>query len=160
VPAEAPQKTRKSRQLASKIQPLDGINRAIIDHLEANARISFSDLAAAVHMSVPAVIERVRRLEQDRVIRGYHAEIDRAQLGAAMHVFIRLHATSANERLFLKQLNAGAWPEVQRCLAIAGEFSFLIEAHLDSVERMESLLASFAAYGSTTTNVVLTTHRA
>lgn len=125
-----------------------------------NARMSFSDLAAAVHMSVPAVIERVRRLEQDQVIRGYRTDIDRARLGAPMHVFIRLHATSANERLFLKQLNAGAWPEVQRCLAMAGEYSFLIEAHLDSVERMEVLLASFAVYGSTTTNIALTTHRA
>jgi Lrp/AsnC family leucine-responsive transcriptional regulator len=69
---------------------LDGVDRHLLAVLSENARISVADLARQVSMSAPAVRERILRLEQAGVIRGYRADIDPAGLGLPVAAWVRV----------------------------------------------------------------------
>lgn len=71
---------------------LDDIDRKILDLLQRDARMTNAAVAAEVGMTAPSVFERIRKLEQRGVIRGYVAQIDPAALGKPMTAFIRLTA--------------------------------------------------------------------
>lgn len=61
---------------------MDDMDWALLRELQADARLSFSELSRRVHLSPPAVAERVRRLEEAGVITGYHAHVDLTRAGA------------------------------------------------------------------------------
>ena len=69
---------------------LDAASRAILAALQDDARLSFNQLAKRVGLSPPAVAERVRRMEEAGVIRGYRIEVDRASLGWPITAVIRM----------------------------------------------------------------------
>jgi Lrp/AsnC family leucine-responsive transcriptional regulator len=73
---------------AEKNLELDDIDRKIIRLLVADARLSFRDLGERIHLSPNATAERVRRLQETKVISGFHAKVDRARLGAPLNAYI------------------------------------------------------------------------
>lgn len=73
---------------AEKNPVIDAIDRKILGALQRQARLSFRDLGAKVHLSSNATAERVRRLQLLGVIRGYHADIDHAKLGLSLHAYV------------------------------------------------------------------------
>src|SRR6266550_8489729 len=79
---------------------LDSTDWALLAELQRNARASVTQLAQAVSMSASAVTERVRRLEQAGVIRGYRAELDLAAVGYAVLAFVRLKYPHGNYKPF------------------------------------------------------------
>ena len=86
-------------QGTEKNPEFDDIDRKIIRALVADARLSFRDLGERIHLSPNATAERVRRLQEIKVISGFHARVDRARLGAPLDAYIdiRLRSeTSAN----------------------------------------------------------------
>ncbi len=70
--------------------PLDRINCRLIEELQADARVSLAELGRRVGLSAPAVAERIARLEEARVITGYHAEVDPRALGFTLGAIIRI----------------------------------------------------------------------
>ncbi|MQA09920.1 MAG: winged helix-turn-helix transcriptional regulator [Pseudonocardiaceae bacterium] len=137
------------------LEPLD---RAILRELAANGRCSFTDLAERVGLSVSAVHQRVRRLEQRGAIDGYTARLDGEQLGLPLTAFISLTPTDPAapddypDRL--KHL-----PEIQSCYSVAGEESYILLVRVGSPGDLEELLRRIreAAKVSTRTTVVLST---
>lgn len=83
---------------------MDKINQKILDILQKNARISLADLAKQVHLSAPAVAERVKRLEEQNVIHEYVARIDPHQAGYPIEAMIRVRIFSGKEPTFLSLL--------------------------------------------------------
>src|SRR5436309_5875103 len=82
-------------KMASKHKPdvedtFDATNLRLLAELQADARLSLAELGRRVGLSSPAVAERLRRLEQEGVIRGYHAEVDPRSLGLTLGVIIRI----------------------------------------------------------------------
>ena len=103
---------------------IDGTDRKLIDLLQANARMSFAELGRRVRLSTPAVIERVKRLEDAGVILGYNAQVNPAAVGLPLAAIVRV--TVAGDRLvrFGKQVKEIS--EVLECYRITGSDSYLV----------------------------------
>lgn len=89
---------------------MDQIDRRILDILQSDGRITMKALAAEICMSVPAVSERVRRLEEQGIIRGYHAEVDLQALGCQVEAIV-LATVRDRQEMTLREF-------VQKCPAI------------------------------------------
>jgi len=69
---------------------IDAIDRKLLHHLQQHGRLSFAELARRVRLTTPAVIERVRKLEDAGIILGYHAEVSAAKMGLPVLALIRM----------------------------------------------------------------------
>src|SRR5947209_10249357 len=76
---------------------LDAVDWHLLELLQADARLTFAELGRRVSLSPPAVAERVRRLEDAGVVRGYHAELNLASLGLAMQAMVRITTSNSGE---------------------------------------------------------------
>ena len=136
-------------------QLLDRVNRLILAALAEDPRLSSAELARRVGMSAPAVRERVARLEQAGVIRGYQLDVDPAAIGLPVAAWIRIRPGPG-------QLNriaelAARIPEISECHRISGEDCFLLKVHVPDVGSIELLLDQFMPYGQTTSSFVVST---
>lgn len=132
---------------------LDEIGWKILRELQENARVSFAELGRRVSLSIPAVTERVRRLEDAGIITGYHAEVDAEKIGLPITAFIRMNIVGdMTPRLtaLLKEL-----PEISECHRGTGGDSFIMKVNVASVHHLERLIDRLLPFGTTTTSIVL-----
>lgn len=130
----------------------------ILHLLARDGRMSFTDLGKATGLSTSAVHQRVRRLEQRGVIKGYAAVIDAEQLGLPLTAFISVTPLDpaapddVPERL-------SSLPEIEACHSVAGEENYILKTRVATPGELESLLARIraAANVSTRTTIVLST---
>lgn len=138
--------------------PLEGTDRAILRELLRDGRCSFTDLAERVGLSVSAVHQRVRRLEQRGTLQGYAARVDGEQMGLPLTAFISLTpidpAAPDDYPQRLEHL-----PEIESCYSVAGDESYILRVRVASPAALEELLRQIreAAKVSTRTTVVLST---
>jgi Lrp/AsnC family leucine-responsive transcriptional regulator len=133
-------------------QQLDATNRQLIDALQQDARLSLAELGRRVGLTAPAVGERLGRLEQSGVIRGYHADVDPRALGFALTAVIRVRP-APRQLPEVAQL-AGDTPEVVECHRITGDDCFVLRAHVRDVDHLEEVIDRFTLFGQTTTSIV------
>jgi Lrp/AsnC family leucine-responsive transcriptional regulator len=131
---------------------LDDIDRRLLDELQRDARLSVAELGRRVSLSAPAVGERVRRLTETGVIRGYHAEVDPRALGYALSAIVRIRPAPRQLQRVAELARATA--EVVECHRITGEDCYILKAHVRSVEHLEHVIDRFAPFGQTTTSVM------
>lgn len=131
---------------------IDAINLRLLDELQQDARLSLAELGRRVGLSSPAVAERLQRLEQAGVIRGYRTELDPAALGFGLGAIIRVRP--APRQLHKVAELARASSEVVECHRITGEDCYLIKAHLRSIAHLEELIDQLALFGQTTTSII------
>ena len=144
---------------------LDEVDLEIVEILQRDARTSVAALAEAVGLTPTPLRTRVERLEARGVIRGYHAEVDPAQVGrgvrAFVHVTLKDHALEGHRR-FVKAVRA--MPEVVAAHHIAGEEDFLLEVLVESVGAFESFLlarlSTIPGIGRVKTTFVLSSPKA
>jgi Lrp/AsnC family leucine-responsive transcriptional regulator len=120
---------------------LDRIDRAILRALAANARMSMIDLARQVGLSKTPVTARVKRLEVEGVITGYHAELSARRLGLDHVAFLQLRLSDTREAslaAFNKAVRA--IPEVEECHMIAGGFDYLIKVRTHDISEYRRVL--------------------
>jgi len=138
---------------------LDDIDLKILDILQRKGRTKRNDLADAVGLSVPSVSDRLKKLEENHVIIGYHALLDPKKLGKDLTAFIFVTVDSSKHySQFLE--HAKAQDEILECHAITGEGSHLLKVRTSSTTALEKLLARIQAWQgvtSTRTNLVLST---
>ena len=142
---------RKSPQAS---RTLDSIDSAILRELQADARIPFAELGRRAGLSTPAVIERVRKLEDAGTIRGYHAQIDPTAVGLPLRAFIKV--TIAGDKLERFAAVARRVPEVRECHRVTGAESFIVQVAVRDVLHLEQVIDSLAPYVATQTSIVLT----
>jgi Lrp/AsnC family leucine-responsive transcriptional regulator len=106
-------------------------------------------------MSSPAVTERVRRMEEAGVIRGYRLELNPAALGLPLTVYVRVRP-DPGQLPRIAEL-ARSIPEVVECHRITGEDCFILKAHVPAIDQLDRLLDQFLVYGTTTTSIVQST---
>jgi Lrp/AsnC family transcriptional regulator, leucine-responsive regulatory protein len=133
---------------------LDDANCRLLAELQADARLSFAELGRRVGLSSPAVAERVARLEEMGVIKGYRAEIDPRAVGFTLGVVIRIRP--APRELHKVAELAQRTPEVVECHRITGEDCFFIKAYVRDVEHLEEVIDQFVIYGQTTSSIMQT----
>jgi len=139
---------------------LDETGWRILEELQGNARMTFSELGRRVALTAPAVAERVRRLEEAGIIKGYHMELDRDRLGLPVTAFIRITATGAACTALAEEIDT--FPEVLECHRVTGEEAFIAKVTVASVLHLEGLIDRLMPYGETITSLVLSspvTHR-
>jgi Lrp/AsnC family leucine-responsive transcriptional regulator len=132
---------------------LDDIGWHILEELQRNARISFAELGRRVGLSIPAVTERVHRMEEAGIITGYHAEIDPAKVGLSITAFIRMNISGNVSAKIVSLMNEMA--EVEECHRGTGSDSFIMKVRATSVTHLEHLIERLLPYGTTTTSIVL-----
>lgn len=135
---------------------LDETGWHILEALQENARLSFSELGQRVGLSSPAVGERVRRMEDAGIIKGYRAEVDTAKIGYPITAIIRI-SNSPGERCTRLTALTQAIPEVLECYRVTGSDSLIMKVMASSVEHLETLIDRLSEHGRLTTSIVLST---
>jgi Lrp/AsnC family transcriptional regulator, leucine-responsive regulatory protein len=134
---------------------LDEVNRRLLAELGADPRLSVAELARRVGMSAPAVRERVTRLEEAGVIRGYRLDVDPAALGLPVAAWVRIRP-GPGQLPKVAEL-AARTPEVSECHRISGDDCFLLKVHVSAISALEAVLDQFLLYGQTTSSFVVST---
>lgn len=133
---------------------IDSIDEHILGELQANGRLTMKALAERVGLSSPAMIERVRRLEDRGVISGYRAIVAPESLGRSIATMILVRLNGANEAdLADAARNHDAITELHR---LTGTWTHLLRAHVASLAELEQLLDSLRALGATCDPSVIT----
>jgi Lrp/AsnC family leucine-responsive transcriptional regulator len=123
------------------VHALDKLDRHILDLLQRDGRMSMTDLAEAVGLTVTPCTERVKRLERDGVITGYHARIAPAALDAGLLVFVEISLSSKSDRSFDDfRREILCIPQVQECHLVSGDFDYLVKARIREIGQYRSLL--------------------
>ena len=137
---------------------LADLDRAIVRELATDGRCSFTDLAERVGLSVSAVHQRVRRLEQRGVVRGYAARLDGELIGLPLTAFVSLTPTDPAAPDDYPQ-RVEPLREVEACYSVAGDVSYILKVRVSTPAGLEDLLRRIreAANVSTRTTVVLST---
>ncbi|TFV51622.1 Lrp/AsnC family transcriptional regulator [Blastococcus sp. TF02A_35] len=133
------------------------VDRALMAALARDGRASYTELAERVGLSVSAVHQRVRRLEQRGLITGYRATLDARQLGLPLTAFVSITPTDAqtdDAPALLAHLDA-----IEECHAVAGLESYILKVRVASPDALEALLKDIRATANVTTRttVVLST---
>ena len=134
---------------------LDSYDDRILIELQRDARITMAELGRRVHLSQPAVTERVRKLELAGVIKAYRAELDYGALGYGLRAIIRLGRTEYARALRLIE----QMPEVLNAYNVTGEDSWVLEIAVIDVAHLDAVLTKFSMLTVTATSIVLNTPR-
>ena len=132
---------------------IDEIDWKILKELQVNARISFAELGRRVGLTTPAVIERVRKLEDARIITGYRVEIDTAKVGLPITAFVRMSITGVDYSHIIEVAEESN--EVLECHRGTGGDSFIMKVAVADVGHLQLLIDKLTPYGITTTSIVL-----
>jgi Lrp/AsnC family leucine-responsive transcriptional regulator len=135
------------------IPNIDDIDCQILAELQANARIPFAELGRRVGLSTPAVIERVHRLEESKVILGYRALVDPAKVGLPVRAFIKV--TVAGDKLARFAALVRKLPEILECHRVTGAESFMVQVAVRDVTHMEEVIDAMMPYVATNTSMIL-----
>jgi len=121
---------------------LDQIDHKILNYLQENARITNADLADKVGLSPTPCLRRLRRLENDGIIKGYHTEINRELLGINVTVLI-LVKLEREDDITLREFENSIKDrtEVMECYLVTGKFDYFVRVVVPSLSAYESFLS-------------------
>lgn len=120
---------------------LDPIDRRILAELQADGRMTNVELARRVGISAPPCLRRVRTLEENGFIRGYHADIDPRELGFEVQVFAMVGLSSQAEAdLSAFEERCRNWPLVRECHMLNGEIDFILKCAAPDLSTFQSFL--------------------
>ena len=134
---------------------MDDMDWVLLRELQADARLSFSELSRRVHLSPPAVAERVRRLEEAGVISGYHAHLDLSRADRTVVALIRMSCYGAH--CLLRDPSVGRWPEILEIHRVTGDACSVLKVATGSIDDFEQLIDRLARFGQPSSTMVLST---
>lgn len=132
---------------------IDAIDWKILKELQENARTSFAELGRRINLTTPAVIERIRKLEDAKIITGYRAEIDTSKVGLPITAFIRMSISGVDYSKIIRVAEKSS--EVLECHRGTGGDSFILKVAVANVEHLQNLIDRLVPFGITTTSIVL-----
>ena len=138
---------------------LDDVDVTMRNALQANGRMRRGDLAELVGLSLPAVSDRLRKLEERGYITGYTAVLDARKFGKDVTAFVQVFVdTSRHYEEFLKHVKRH--PDILECHAVTGEGSHLLKIRTDNTAALERVLSEIQSWKEvqrTLTSIVLST---
>ena len=137
------------------LNSIDSIDAKILGELQRDARISVAELARRIHLSQPAVRERVQKLETGGIIRGFRTSVDVQALGYGIRAIMRVGRceTARMEKLIAKT------PEVVTAYNVTGEDSWILEIAVIDVRHLDAVVSRFCSLAVTSTSIILNTLR-
>ncbi|MFD1095169.1 Lrp/AsnC family transcriptional regulator [Salegentibacter chungangensis] len=132
---------------------VDELNWAILEKLQQNARRSFADIGREVGLTSPAVAERVKKMEDAGIIRGYKTEVSYQKTGHQLKAIITLRAFMGRLKPFLEKVKD--FKEVINCYRITGNENIIMEVVLYDQSHLEVFIDKLITYGETKTHIIL-----
>lgn len=133
---------------------MDHIDVKLLELLQADSRITVSELSKRLSLSRPSVSERLHRLEEKQVIEGYTARVSLPSIGRDILLFIQLStlkiAVSEFEQLITEE------QDILECHRVTGPVSYFIKAAVSDMNSMRKLIDRLITYGNVNTSIVLT----
>lgn len=133
--------------------PIDALNWQILDSLQKNARQSFAEIGRNVGLTSPAVAERVKKMEDSGVIKGYKAQVSYHKTGHQLKAVITLRAFMGRLKPFLEKVKE--FKEVINCYRITGNENIIMEVVLYDQSHLEEFIDKLITYGETKTHIIL-----
>lgn len=142
----------------ARVAAVEETDRKILSLLATDGRMSFTDLGKATGLSTSAVHQRVKRLEQRGLIKGYGATIDHEQMGRPLTAFISITPFDPSEPDDYPDRLASI-PEIESCWSVAGDESYILKVRVAVPSDLEDLLSRIRVQAnvSTRTTIVLST---
>lgn len=137
---------------------MDNIDKEILNIIQQDARIANAEIARQVGLAPSAVLERVKKLEERGIIKGFETKLDATQLdfGLTAFVAVRTHECCSETDKFLAEI-----PEVLEVHDVAGEDSYFLKVRVKNTEHLSTLLRqrlkNVPNVASTKTTIVLQT---
>ena len=120
---------------------LDSIDRRILAELQADGRMTNVELARRVGISAPPCLRRVRTLEENSYIKGYHADVNAKELGFEVQVFANVGlASQAETDLSAFEAKCKSWPLVRECHMLNGEVDFILKCVAPDLSSFQTFL--------------------
>lgn len=141
--------------MTESVVELDAKAWALLMALQAEGRAPLKTLASAAGLSVPATVERLKRLQDAGVVRSVTADLDPALAGYPVSAIIGITVAQPGKKAFLDKLRRA--PEVLECKHVAGADSYLFTVVARSLQDLEQFLSSINGYGETRTSIVFST---
>lgn len=138
---------------------LDAKDRKLLAILAEDASLSYTDLGRQLHLSAPAVHERVKRLKNEGVITGMVAKLDGRKIGRPLLAFI--HVDTSSWAVTRSILSLKALPDVEEIHTVAGDSAMLLKVRTQDTQSLEALLEvihSIDGFKGTRSYIVLTPH--
>ena len=134
---------------------MDATDFKIIELLQEDGRISMKDLGKIVGLTSPAVSERVKRLEESGVIKGYKAIVNPDKLGRVIKSFINISLPSENYQSFIDYVKRDN--RIVECHHITGDDCLLLKVIVPDMYALEQVIDKIKQVGRTKTSVILST---
>lgn len=143
---------------------LDRIDLDILRILHQKGRLSMVELAKRVHLTTSPCSDRVKRLEKEGYIKGYHAEVCSEKLGLDVQVFIHIRLDQSSFSVFDKFSKAvNLMSEIEACYSLSGDFDALIQVRVRDMKAYQAFmsrkLGSLPGVIQTRSEVVIETHK-
>lgn len=132
---------------------MDSTDFKILEILQQDGRISMKDLGHRVGLTSPAVSERVKRLEENCIITGYRATVNANKLNKSIKAFISIAIRAENYKRFLEF--APNKNSIIECHHVTGGDCMIIKVMVQSMEQLERLIDDLKKFGTTQTNIIL-----
>ena len=140
---------------------LDSIDKKILDILQDNARDSASNIAEIIGMSIPSVTDRIRKLQEFGIIKGFKAVIDSKKLGYDVGAIITIISeSSANYSVLIKHISDNH--EILKCFSTTGNGSHVLIINTQNSSSLEKLLRTIQGWPGvmrTETQIILTSYK-
>lgn len=132
---------------------MDAINWSILKYLQSNSRSSYSEIGREIGLTSPAVAERIKKMEDAGIIKGYYTGISHQKVGYQFKAIITLKAFMGRLKPFLETVKS--FKEVVNCYRITGNENIIMEVVLYDQAHLERLIDKLITYGETKTNIIL-----
>ena len=136
---------------------MDKLDIEILKLLSTNARMSLKQISEAVGITSPAIKTRIRKMEEDKIIRGYHVDLDTKSAGFMVTAFINVAVDAVRKQEFDDFIQN--CPNVIECYGITGNYFALMKVLFKSTMELDNFLHFIQKYGETSTNIVLSTYK-
>ncbi|MFD2643410.1 Lrp/AsnC family transcriptional regulator [Pseudomonas japonica] len=130
----------------------DAIDQLLLNALMEDSRRSLKALASLTGLSAPSVSERLRRLEERRVLKGYTVEVDARSFGYQLQAIVRIRPLPGQLHEVERQIIA--IPEFTECDKVTGDDCFIARLHVRSMEQLDTLLDKLNSHAETSTAIV------
>ena len=132
---------------------LDETGWRLLQELQQDGRLSYSELGKRVALSSPAVADRMRRMEDAGIIAGYHAEVDTARLGLPVVAIVRL-GSIGGQSCQRAVAQVSDIPEVLECYRVTGDDSVVVKVVATSVDHLARIIDQLSLHGIPATSIV------